>query len=122
MPWKETDVMSLRSEFALRSLESKLPFIVLCQEYGISAKTGYKWKERFLAEGIGGLSDRSRRPHSSPGQISEDQACQLFRLKFAHMRWGPKKIRELYARQGHSLSLISLVLNKCAFCICSPAY
>jgi putative transposase len=114
MPWKETDVMSLRTEFALRALEGKLPFVVLCQEYGISAKTGYKWKERFLAEGIGGLSDRSRRPHSSPCQISEDQACQLFRLKVAHMRWGPRKIRELYARQGHSLSLSSVkrILDK----------
>ncbi len=24
-----------------------LNFRTLCQEYGISAKTGYKWKERF---------------------------------------------------------------------------
>jgi putative transposase len=108
MPWKETDVMSLRTEFALRALEDKLPFIVLCQEYGISTKTGYKWKERFLAEGMSGLSDRSRRPHSSPGQIGENHACQLFRLKLAHMRWGPKKIRELYARQGQDLSLSSV--------------
>jgi putative transposase len=114
MPWKETDVMSLRTEFALRALEGKLPFVVLCHEYGISPKTGYKWKERFLAEGIGGLSDRCRRPHSSPGQIGEDQACQLFRLKLAHMRWGPKKIRELYARQGQDLSLSSVkrILDK----------
>jgi putative transposase len=114
MPWKETDVMSLRTEFALRALECKMPFVVLCHDYGISPKTGYKWKERFLAEGISGLSDRCRRPHSSPGQIGEDQACQLFRLKLAHMRWGPKKIRELYARMGQDLSLSSVkrILDK----------
>jgi putative transposase len=114
MPWKETDVMSLRTEFTIRALEGKLPFVVLCQEYGISTKTGYKWKERFLTEGISGLSDRCRRPHCSPGQIGEDQACQLFRLKLAHMRWGPKKIRELYARMGQDLSLSSVkrILDK----------
>jgi putative transposase len=114
MPWKETDVMSLRSEFALRAVEGKLPFIALCQEYGISPKTGYKWKERFLADGLGGLSDRCRRPHSSPTQAGEDQVCRLIRLKAAHMRWGPKKIRELYARQGHDISLSSVkrILDK----------
>jgi putative transposase len=108
MPWKETCVMKLRTEFALRALEGSIPFVVLCQDYGISPKTGYKWKERFLGEGISGLSDRCRRPHSSPSQIGEDDICQLVRLKFAHMRWGPRKIRELYARQGHDVSVSSV--------------
>lgn len=105
MPWKESDVMSLRTEFSIRALEGRLPFVVLCQQYGISPKTGYKWKERFLAEGIGGLRDRCRRPHSSPTQLGEDEVCRLVRLKQAHMHWGPKKIRELCARQGCSLSV-----------------
>jgi putative transposase len=114
MPWKETDVMSLRTEFALRALECRLPFVALCQEYGISPKTGYKWKERFYKEGIKGLTDRCRRPHSSPTQATEDQVCHLIRLKTAHMRWGPRKIRELHARQGHDLSLSSVkrILDK----------
>ncbi len=114
MPWKETDVMSLRAEFALRALDKKVPFIVLCQEYGISPKTGYKWKERFIAEGISGMSDLPRRPHSSPTEVGEDQVCHLIKLKSAHMRWGPRKIRELYARQGHELSLSSVkrILDK----------
>lgn len=84
MPWKETNVMNLRTEFALRALHDELPFIALCQEYGISPKTGYKWKERFVAHGLSGLSDQSRKPHTSPTRISEDQACKLVRLKLAH--------------------------------------
>jgi transposase len=39
--------MEQRIEFALQAM-STLNFRALCQEYGISAKTGYKWKERFL--------------------------------------------------------------------------
>ena len=98
MPWKETDVVNLRNEFVMRAFEDKIPFIALCQEYGISPKTGYKWKERFLSKGICGLSDQSRKPHSSPTQTTEDQACRLIRLKLAHSRWGTKKSRDLFSR------------------------
>ena len=45
--------MNQRTEFVLRALKAD-NFRALCQEYGISAKTGYKWKERFLAEGFTG--------------------------------------------------------------------
>ena len=37
----------------------------LCAHYGVSRKTGYKWKERFLQEGLAGLGNQSRRPASS---------------------------------------------------------
>ncbi len=84
MPWKETYVMDLRAEFVMRSLARKLDFCALCREFGISTKTGYKWKERFLEEGLRGLSDRSRRPRSSPRQLAEDQVCRLVAIKVAH--------------------------------------
>lgn len=35
-------------------------FSQLCERYGISRKTGYKWVERYHAEGVEGLEDRSR--------------------------------------------------------------
>ena len=34
----------------------------LCQEFGISRKTGYKIFNRYKEEGIQALDDRSRRP------------------------------------------------------------
>lgn len=98
MPWKETGVVNLRSEFVLESLGGKTPFEELCRKYGISRKTGYKWKERFLADGLGGLQDQSRRPRSSPSQAGEDVACEIVRLKLAHRSWGPRKIRAVYGR------------------------
>lgn len=81
MPWKETDVNSLRAEFVMRSLQEKLPFAQLCREYGIQPKTGYKWKKRFLEEGLKGLADRSRRPKTSPRGLSEEVVCEIIRLK-----------------------------------------
>jgi len=98
MPWKECDAMSLRLEFALRSLNETTPFQELCREYGISTKTGYKWKRRFLESGASGLHDRSRRPLISPEALPEETVCGIIRLKEAHRSWGPRKIREIYAR------------------------
>jgi transposase InsO family protein len=98
MPWKETQKMDQRTEFALKSMKTT-NFRELCREYGISAKTGYKWKQRFLEQGLGGLQEESRRPHSHPSGLSEEVVCGMVRLKTAHPHWGPRKIRDLYERK-----------------------
>lgn len=98
MPWKKSEPMEERIEFALKAMRA-LNFRALCQEYGISAKTGYKWKERFLREGVEGMAEESRRPKSSPEQMPEGEVCEIVRLKLAHLSWGPRKIRELYLRR-----------------------
>jgi putative transposase len=99
MPWKVINPMDGKIEFVLRAMRQDSDFCALCREFGISRKTGYKWKQRFLHDGISGLSDQSRRPESSPNQLGEDQVCQIIRLKQAHPHWGPRKLREVFARQ-----------------------
>lgn len=106
MPWKETRKMDHRIEFAMKALSCD-NFGQLCQEYGISRKTGYKWRERFVAEGIAGMEDHSRRPLSHSEQLSESVVCEIVCLKQAHRAWGPRKIRELYRRKHPSASLPS---------------
>ena len=107
MPWKERSVVNQRTEFVLRVLEGKVPISELCQEYGISRKTGYKWKQRFEARGVSGLSDESRRPQGSPRQVEEERVCKIVRLKLAHPNWGPRKIRTVFARTYPELELAS---------------
>src|ERR1700746_373079 len=98
MPWKKNEPMQERIEFGLKAIGS-VNFRALCQEYGISTKTGYKWKERFLRDGISGMVERSRRPKSHAHQLAEETVCEIIRRKLAHGRWGPRKIRELYRRR-----------------------
>jgi transposase InsO family protein len=71
----------------------------LCREYEISAKTGYKWKERFLEYGLTGMGEESRRPQSSPGGLEEAVVCEIIRLKERHRSWGARKLRDIYGRQ-----------------------
>lgn len=115
MPWTPQSVMNQRTEFALKALQTD-NFRALCREYGISAKVGYKWKQRFLEQGLEGMNEKSRRPRSSPEALGEEVVCRMVRLKERHRHWGPKKIREVYLRQwgeAPSESSFKRVLERC---------
>jgi transposase InsO family protein len=98
MPWKENLKMDQRMEFVMKALAHP-NFRELCREYGISAKTGYKWRERFFERGLGGLNELSRRPHGHADELGEAVVCAMVRLKQAHPHWGPRKIQALYQRK-----------------------
>src|SRR5258707_13725026 len=91
MPWKKSEPMEQRIEFVLRALRAE-NFRALCLEYGISAKTGYKWQERFLRFGIGGMEEQARRPHSHAGQLGKADLWATGSFKMAHTRWGPLNV------------------------------
>ena len=81
MPWKGKSIMELREEFIRKALRAEKPFRHLCQEYGISEKTGYKWRKRFMEKGTSGLADMSRRPKKSPKQLDEDTVIKIIRIR-----------------------------------------
>jgi transposase InsO family protein len=116
MPWKETDKMEQKEQFIQEILKQEKPFKHICEEFGISEKTGYKWKNRFFEQGKIGLYEQSR-ARLSQNEIDGDTAAALIRIKNEHLAWGPKKIREIYARaypQGTvpSLSSVKRILDK----------
>jgi len=52
-------------------VDSGLSKAEVARRYNTTVKTVSKWVERFRAEGIEGLRDRSSRPHSSPSQTPQ---------------------------------------------------
>ena len=99
MPWQETSPMEERLQF-VKDVESGLfTMTELTEQYGISRKTGYKWLDRYAATGIGGLIDRSRRPHDCPTATEDEVIDRLVALRKRHPRWGPKKLLPVLARQ-----------------------
>ena len=107
--------MDQRIEFVMKAVGCA-NFGALCREYGISRKTGYKWRERFVAHGLAGMEEESRRPRSHAKELSEEVVCRIVKLKQAHPTWGPRKIRELYKRKHEgglpSESSFKRVLNR----------
>lgn len=53
----------------------------VCRDAGVSRKTFYKWVDRYRAEGLAGLEERSRRPHRSPTRISAEVEDRVVRLR-----------------------------------------
>ena len=98
MPWKESSTMDQKRKFVNSALNDDVTFTELCAEYGISRKTGYKWLERFSTDGPRGLADLSRAPTSNAHAVSEDAIIQAITIRIKHMTWGPKKIRQVIAR------------------------
>ena len=79
MPWQERFPVDLRYEFVRAWLSGRGTMTALCDQFGVSRTCGYKWVERYDAEGRAGLSDRSRRPHSSPRMIDPRLVAQVVR-------------------------------------------
>jgi transposase InsO family protein len=53
----------------------------LAAEFGITVKTLNKWVDRYRAEGLQGLLDRSSRPHHSPGATARELALAVVALR-----------------------------------------
>ncbi|NOY54361.1 MAG: helix-turn-helix domain-containing protein [Actinobacteria bacterium] len=51
----------LRLEVLMEAERTGLTVTEICKRYGISRQTYYRYRRRYLAEGLPGLQDRSRR-------------------------------------------------------------
>lgn len=92
MPWKESCAMDERMRFIAARLTGLHTMIELCEASGISRKTGYKWWDRYQAEGAAGLEERSHAPHR-PGHVTPAAIAErIIALRQAHPSWGPCKI------------------------------
>lgn len=93
MPWKECHVVDERLRFVARLMEGET-MAALCEEFGISRKTGYKIYARYQEVGVRGLADRSRRPHRHANQLPLVIEKMIVQLKREYASWGAPKIRE----------------------------
>ena len=90
MPWSQTSPMDQKRLFVADYYRDVFTMAELCQSFGISRKTGYKWLDRFEEEGPAGLNERSRRPESSPSETARELVDALLELRRRHPNWGAK--------------------------------
>jgi len=93
MPWKVLSKMDERMRFVARLMEGE-KMAVLCREFDISRKTGYKLFNRFKNSGIEGLTDRSRRPYRHANRLPFQIENLILQIKEKHSSWGAQKIRD----------------------------
>jgi putative transposase len=85
--------MDERLRFVARLLEGET-MTALCEDFGISRKTGYKIYARYREIGVKGLTDRSRRPYRHANQLPLVVEKSIVGLKREYPTWGAPKIRE----------------------------
>ena len=108
--------MDERLRFVARLLEGE-KMAVLCREFDISRKTGYKLFERYKDCGLEGLTDRSRRPYRQANRLPTAIERLILRIKGEHPTWGAPKIREKLRRtqddvQTPAISTVHAVLDR----------
>ena len=89
----------LRKEFAEAARTAK-NFSLLCQEFGITRATGYKWVARY--ERQESLSDRSHAPHNVPGKIPDEIEEAILRVRYENPEWGGKTILKVLENNGYT--------------------
>lgn len=92
MPWEETEPMIERIKFVLDVESGVFQFSEICQRYGVSRKTGYKWLKRFLEGGVEALRDQSRAPHYCPHKTPKEVEDKIVKMREKH-KSGPVTLR-----------------------------
>lgn len=99
MPWKESNAMSERMKFVSRVLEGER-ITDLCEEFGISRKTGYKIMECYKTLGLEALKDQSRAARHRPNQTKTAISEAILDLRNKHPTWGAPKLKAYLEKQN----------------------
>jgi len=95
MPWNNGTPMEEITRFVILAQTDRFTVTELCEQFGISRKTGYKHLERYAATGLKGLQARSHRPHAFPQRTDEAVEALILAERRLHRTWGPKKLHKV---------------------------
>jgi len=107
MPWNRTEPMCERVKFISDYLKEEESFSELCENFGISRKTGYKWVSRYEAGGVEALKELSRACKTHPNATSQKIVNYILRERKKHPTWGPVKLLVVLGRRYPDLELPS---------------
>jgi transposase len=99
MPWQNQTSMEEINRFVVLAQSGRFSVTDLCEQFGISRKTGYKHLERYAALGLAGLRPRSHRPHHCPQRTDEAVTALILAERRLHRTWGPKKLQRVLEKK-----------------------
>src|SRR5450755_637262 len=94
MPWMETNVLDERLRFVTDYESGQWSMTELCERYGVTRPTGYKWVARHRAGGRGGLADRSHAALACPHRTSDPIEALIVQARQKY-GWGAKKLLQV---------------------------
>jgi transposase InsO family protein len=106
---KVVTMAEMRLEVLLEAERTGMTVSEVCRRYGISRQTYYRYRRRYLAEGLAGLEDRSRRPLEPANQIPVEVELRIVEMRKDHPRWGARRIRAELVRDGVDPPAVSTI-------------
>ena len=100
MGWTETCAVDERMRFVIAVERQEESFSALCQRFKVSRKTGYKWFDRYEAQGVEGLVNLSRAPHERPQAMPTEIAERCLEVRRTYPSWGPAKVQAYLRRRA----------------------
>src|SRR4051794_24482414 len=84
---------------AVLEVQAGVPIVDVAERFGVSRQAVHRWQNRYRSGGLEALADRSKRPKSSPWQVSAEVEALVCEMRRAHPRWGPRRIRAELAKR-----------------------
>jgi transposase len=95
MAWKNVTPMEEIIQFVMLAQSARFTVTELCEQFGISRKTGYKHLARYAGGRLKGLATRSHRPHQFPQRTDAAVEGLILAERRLHRTWGPKKLHKV---------------------------
>jgi transposase InsO family protein len=95
MPFTIKSIMDQRLEFSILAMKPGSNLSNLCKRYNISRRTGYKWLNRYIDQGLAGLENQNRRPRNFPNQTDQEIEQYVISLRKQDPEWGSKKLYKI---------------------------
>jgi len=87
--------MEQKQQFVSLLSSDQFTMSELCKTFGISRKTGHKWRDRYAVHGMAGLVPQSRVPKSVTCRTDEAVERLIVAERRLHPTWGAKKIQHV---------------------------
>jgi transposase len=86
--------------FVMLAQSARFTVRELCEQFGISRKTGYKHLERYAADGLKGLAVRSHRPHQFPQRTDSAVEALILAERRLHRTWGAQEAAQGFGSEA----------------------
>src|SRR5439155_27316550 len=97
---RELSVTEQRYKAVLAVIAEGRTVTQVARDWDVARQTVHVWLERYEADGLEGLANRSHRPAHCPHQIPAAAEAQLLEMRRAKPLWGARRLALELARKG----------------------
>ncbi len=99
----QTSATEQRLRFAEDFESGQWSMTELCERYGVTRPTGYKWVGRFREAGGPGMTERSRAPHACPHRTPAKIEARILTARMEY-GWGAKKLLQVLRTRAPAIA------------------